>query len=160
VTPRIEKIVEKKLIGKKMYMSLAENKTSDLWKSFMPQRKEILHNVNNELISLQVYSLDYFANFKPVTTFEKWATVEVYNFEVVPSNMETFVLPEGIYAVFKYKGLSSNNAFFEYIFNTWMPSSDYELDHRPHFELLGEKYKNNDPQSEEEIWIPVQFKIK
>lgn len=32
----------------------------------------------------------------------------------------------------------------------------YEIDFRPHFEILGEKYKNNDPGSEEEVWIPVR----
>jgi len=37
-----------------------------------------------------------------------------------------------------------------------VPSSDYELDNRPQFEILGQKYKNNDPSSEEEIWIPVK----
>lgn len=29
----------------------------------------------------------------------------------------------------------------------WLPNSDYLLDDRPHFELLGDKYKNNDPNS-------------
>jgi AraC family transcriptional regulator len=43
-----------------------------------------------------------------------------------------------------------------YIFNTWLPKSGYQLDRRPHFEILGEKYKNNNPDSEEEIWIPIQ----
>jgi len=28
-----------------------------------------------------------------------------------------------------------------------------------HFELLGEKYKNNHPDSEEEVWIPIKEKI-
>jgi AraC family transcriptional regulator len=43
-----------------------------------------------------------------------------------------------------------------YIFNTWLPQSNYQLAPRPHFEILGEKYKNNHPDSEEEIWIPIQ----
>jgi AraC family transcriptional regulator len=30
------------------------------------------------------------------------------------------------------------------------------LDQRPHVEVMGEKYKNNDPDSEEEIWIPIK----
>lgn len=29
---------------------------------------------------------------------------------------------------------------------------------QPHFEVLGEKYKDNDPTSEEEIWIPIKAK--
>jgi hypothetical protein len=29
----------------------------------------------------------------------------------------------------------------------------------PHFEVLGDKYKNNDPSSEEEVWIPIKPKV-
>jgi predicted transcriptional regulator YdeE len=32
-------------------------------------------------------------------------------------------------------------------------------DDRPHFEVLGKNYKNNDPVSEEEIWIPVRARV-
>lgn len=39
-----------------------------------------------------------------------------------------------------------------------IPSSAYEVDQRPHVEILTEKYKHNDPNSEEEIWIPVKPK--
>jgi AraC family transcriptional regulator len=31
----------------------------------------------------------------------------------------------------------------------------FEVDDRPHFEILGIRYRNNDPNSEEEIWIPI-----
>jgi AraC family transcriptional regulator len=37
-----------------------------------------------------------------------------------------------------------------------LPKSEYELDYRPHFEILGEKYKNNDQLSEEDIFIPIK----
>jgi AraC family transcriptional regulator len=39
-----------------------------------------------------------------------------------------------------------------------LPNLGYTLDDRAHFEVLGEKYKNNDPLSEEEIWIPIKKK--
>ncbi len=70
--------------------------------------------------------------------------------------METFCIPEGQYAVFHYKGSSADSSIFQYIFGEWLPKSGYELDDRPHFEILGAQYKNNDPESEEEIWIPVK----
>ena len=70
--------------------------------------------------------------------------------------MEAFTLKEGLYAVFDYKGSSSDNSIFHYIFSEWLPSSDYQIDDRPHFEVLGERYKNNDVNSEEEIWIPIK----
>ena len=137
-------------------MSLAENKTPQLWKSFMPRRKEIKHTAGADLISLQVYEPDYFSGFSPARSFTKWAAVEVTATEDLPENMEVFTLPGGLYAVFDYKGLAGNPAIFHYIFNEWLPGSGYTLDNRPHFELLGERYRNNDPESEEEIWIPVK----
>ena len=158
MTPRIETTVERKLVGKRTTMSLANNRTSDLWKDFMPRRKEIINVVTNGFISMTVYRPAHFIDFKPTNEFEKWAAVEVSNFETVPKGMETFVLQGGLYAVFDYKGSSNDPKIFQYIFGTWLPNSKYIVDNRPHFEVLGEKYKNNDPTSEEEIWIPIKQK--
>ena len=72
--------------------------------------------------------------------------------------METFSLTGGLYAVFDYKGSTNDLSIFQYILGVWLPSSEYVLDHRPHFEVLGDKYKNNGPISEEEIWIPIKRK--
>ena len=156
--PRIENLKEKKLVGNRLTMSLTDNKTGDLWKSFMPRRREITNNVTNDLISLQIYKPTHFADYSPTNEFDKWATVEVTDFDNVPNDMETFDLICGIYAVFDYKGSSTDSGVFQYIFGTWLPNSNYLLDDRPHFEVLGKKYKNADPDSEEEIWIPVRQK--
>ena len=142
MTPRIEKLNEKKLIGKRLIMSLANNKTGELWRSFIPRRSEIINNLTNDMISMQVYNSTHFTDFKLTNQFEKWATVEVTNFDTVPNDLETFTLTGGLYAVFAYKGLSTDNSIFQYIFGTWLPSSEYDLDDRPHFEVLGKKYKN------------------
>jgi predicted transcriptional regulator YdeE len=45
----------------------------------------------------------------------------------VPNDMETFTLTGGLYAVFDYKGLSTDNSIFQYIFETWLPSSEYDF---------------------------------
>jgi AraC family transcriptional regulator len=109
---------------------------------------------------MQVYQdTSYFKNFSPQTMFEKWATAEVSDFNTIPDGMKSFVLAGGLYAVFHYIGdASAAGPTFQYIFGTWLPASEYELDHRPHFEILGEKYKNGDPKSEEDIWIPIKLK--
>lgn len=154
--PRIEQLTEKKLAGLSLPMSLADNKTQQLWKSFMPRRKEILHPAGTDLFSLQVYEPDYFSAFRPDRIFIKWAAMEVTDWADLPQNMEAFTLPGGLYAVFDYKGMAGNPAVFSYIFGEWLPGSGYMPDNRPHFEVLGERYRNNDPESEEEIWIPVK----
>lgn len=157
--PRIETINEKKFVGKRMTMSYANYKIGELWENFLPRRKEITNNLTNDLISLVVYAPNHFLEFKPTNEFERWAMVEVKNFDKVPDEMETYNLSSGLYAVFNYKGMSSGTAaFFHYIYNEWIPNSEFKLDDRAHFEVLGEKYKNNDPSSEEEIWIPIKAK--
>lgn len=155
--PRIVLLNEKKLLGISLKMNLLQNKTFELWSKFMPRRKEIKNSISNQLYSMQVYdkSLD-FSNFTPETIFEKWATVEVLDFSKIPEGMQPYTLKGGLYAVFDYKGAASEfQSTFQYIFNEWFPSSDYQVDNREHFEILGDKYKNNDPDSEEEIWIPI-----
>ena len=139
-------------------MSFANYRISELWKNFGPRQKEITNNLTNDLISLAVYEPTHFTDFKPTNEFERWATIEVPDYNSVPANMETFDLPGGLYAVFDYKGSNSDNSIFQYIFEKWLPNSEYILDNRPHFEVLGDKYKNNDPNSEEEIWIPIKNK--
>jgi AraC family transcriptional regulator len=155
--PRIEILAEKKFIGKRMTMSLADNKTLDLWQNFMPRRKEIKNNIGTDLFSIQLYDPFYFRSFDPAALFEKWAAIEVEEFGIVPDGMEAFLLEGGLYAVFNYKGSSGKAAeTFQYIFRIWLPDSGFLLDNRPHFEVLGTKYNNDDPDSEEEIWIPVK----
>jgi AraC family transcriptional regulator len=153
--PRLENLKEKKFVGHRMQMSLTDNKTGLLWGRFMPKRKEIINSIGTELYSIQIYPPSYFNRFDPAQCFEKWATMEVSSFHEVSPNMETLTVPTGLYAVFIHHGSNMDTSTFDYIFNTWLPSSNYQIDTRPHFEILGARYKNGDPNSEEEIWIPI-----
>lgn len=158
--PRITKINPKLLIGKRLRMSVANDRTGELWQSFMPRRNEILQAANKFLYSVQVFESEkYFERFSPTAEFDKWAAVEVSDLRNIPAEMEALEIPEGMYAVFNYKG-PANAAlpFFQYIFQEWIPNSEYTVDNRPHFALMGEKYRGNSPDSEEEIWVPVKRK--
>jgi AraC family transcriptional regulator len=155
--PRIENVAEKRLIGKRVVMSFAENRDVELWRSFMPRRKKIRNVIGTDLYCIQVYDNMDFKTFDPNIKFEKWAAVEVTDFAAVPQGMEAITLPAGLYAVFLYKGAASAAVeFFQYVFQTWLPNSDFSLDNRPHFDVLGQKYENEDPSSEEDICIPIK----
>jgi AraC family transcriptional regulator len=160
VLPKIISVSEKKLIGKRVVTTLGENKTVELWRSFMPRRKEIINALNTELISMAIYDpLLNFLSFNQDTSFEKWAALEVTDFDFVPDGMETFTIPAGLYASFLYQGDARFSAgFFRYIFGTWLPHSVYDVDHRPHFEVLGAGYKRDDDSSEEDIYVPIKLK--
>ncbi len=156
---KITTLHEKKFVGKKIKMSFSQNKTFELWQSFMPLRKEIQNVIGSELYSIEIYDKFFFNNFDANNEFEKWAAVEVKDFDKNTPNFETLILPTGLYAVFIHKGAASEaEKTYEYIFRTWLPTSNYLLDARPHFAVMGEKYKIDDRNSEEEIWIPIKRK--
>ncbi|MGM8362646.1 GyrI-like domain-containing protein [Flavobacterium sp. ARAG 55.4] len=157
--PRITTLTEKKLMGYRQSMNYASYNPVSLWQRFMPLKKEIKNTVTADLYSLQQFPAGFWQKFSPDAEFEKWVAVEVTDFDIIPENMETLIIPGGWYAVFDYRGDGSDaSSFFESIFSNWIPDSAYLVDDRPHFEILGSKYKKGDPNSEEEVWIPIRLK--
>ena len=61
---RIETLPETLLVGMCLRMSIAENRTGQLWQRFMSRRKEIEHAKSNDRYSIQFYPLDYFRAFR------------------------------------------------------------------------------------------------
>ena len=103
--PSIKTLPEKKLVGKSVRMSLANDKTAELWRSFMPRRKAIKNGIGLDLYSVQVYDESWnFRGFNPQVEFAKCAMIEVPDFDDVPKDMETRVLKGGLYAVFVHQG--------------------------------------------------------
>ena len=124
-------------------MSFANNKTVELWQSFSPRRKEIKNLIGLNRYSVEIYpDIHFFGNFNPEREYEKWAAVEVSEFDLIPDGMEKLIIPESLYAVFNYKGKPSEaQETFSHFFGTWLPNSEYKMDARPYFALMGEKYK-------------------
>ncbi len=142
----------------RLFASLSENKTFQLWQSFRSRQNKINNQKGTDLFSVQIYGEDFVpARFTPEVKFEKWAAVEVRNFEQVPPGMDTYELPGGQYAVFVHRGpVSAFRQTWDRIYTKWLPNSGFKLDNRPHFEILSEKYLGpQHPDSEEEVWIPI-----
>tara|TARA_R110002072_G_scaffold14463_1_gene59954 strand:+ start:1389 stop:1856 length:468 start_codon:yes stop_codon:yes gene_type:complete len=154
LNPRIVNISAKKVIGMKNSMHHNEHENIvALWKSFMPNRKDIQSVINDEFIAIQVYS-EFNKHDKP---FNIIACVEVIDFKDIPDTMEAFTIPEGKYAVFLQKGLDAFG-LYQRIMSEWLTTSGYEIDNRPHFQVMGEKYKNADPESEEDFYVPIKLR--
>jgi AraC family transcriptional regulator len=69
--------------------------------------------------------------------------------------MQSFQIPEGDYAIFPHKGMNAG-ATYQKIMTEWLPKSGYKIADRPHFQVMGEKYKNGSPDSEEDFYVPVE----
>ena len=139
-------------------MSLAENKTFQIFRTFMPRRKEILNYKNHDVFDLIIYPKGYFLKFNPTTNFKKHALAKVSNFNNTPEGMEQFTLTSGKYAEFTIKGHIPNPEIFNYIYSTWLPNSDFSLNDRPHFDILSEKMQQKSTDADQELWIPVPLK--
>ncbi len=154
---RIVDISDKILIGKKIKMSLTNDRTSVLWKSFKSQLFMIENRVDTSFYSIQIYSPDLnFKEFNSNIIFENWAAVEVIDHFEIPDGMESLIIKEGQYAVFTYYG-TAKDAFktTQYIFEVWLPGSKFQLDVRPHFQLMESDYRPNDSNAKETFWVPV-----
>lgn len=154
---RLDRTSKKIVVGKSMMTTFLENRTAELWQWFMPRLKSVPSRKGTHLLSLEVFNTGYFNSFSPAKPFQKWAGVEVEQGIATPEDMETLIIPEGDYAVFLHKGTHTEaKKTYDYIFMEWLPSSGFTLDDRPHFAVMDERYKKNDPTSEEEIWIPIR----
>lgn len=157
--PRIETISEKKLIGHVIDMSLTNNKTFELFSGFMPLRNQVTNSISSDIYEVMIYEHMHFKNFDINKSFQKWATAEVSDFKNVPEGMSTLIIEKGLYAIFKFKGLPVQfGVLMNYVLTKWLPQSKYQLDTRPHFNVLGDAYKTNDPESEEDVYIPIKEK--
>lgn len=158
--PKIINIKDRTLAGSSIQTSLVDNKTRELWQTFRPLAKEVTNTVNTDFYSIQIYGDGFdMRQFTPQTVFEKWAAVEVSDFENIPEGLNPFKLSGGDYAVFIYKGTPQEfHKMASYIYGTWLPKSKYQIDNRPHFEIIPEHNKLNDPNAEEEVWIPIKLK--
>lgn len=145
------------IIVMKKEISFAENTTSELWQKFMPRRNEITNNINLNLFSISIYPEDFFREFNVQRKFYKCAGKAVNSIIFIPEGMEIITIEAGLYATFTYKGLSENYpSVFQNVLQKWIPENGYQIDARPFFEILGEKYKRDSEDSEEEIWVPIR----
>ena len=121
-----------RLVGSRVRTSFVNDRTSELWRGFRVVRPTIAGRVGGESYSVKVYDASYsFSQFDPAAEFEKWAAVAVGDDADAPRT-------------------------FGYIFGQWLPASPYELDLRPHFEILPEGYDPFDDNATERVLIPIR----
>jgi AraC family transcriptional regulator len=154
---RIETISSKTLAGMHLPMSFNNNRTAELWKNFIPRFRDIPVKVCDDLYSVEVYPAGFFKRFDADSAFQKWAGVEVPANAELQEGLEQLIIPSGEYAVFLHHGPAAEAArTYHYIYEKWFPNSGYIVDERPHFAVMGPKYKPASEGSEEEIFIPLR----
>lgn len=72
----------------------------------------------------------------------------------VPAGMTAVTIPAGQYAVFEFP-FSEIGPAFDFMFNTWLPSSGYAQAGSPMFERYGKDFDPTVPSSRMEAHIPI-----
>lgn len=147
---------ETRIAGLSLEMSFDQDRTTQLWRSLGPVIKNIPGRIDQDLYSIEVYPEGFFQDFSPKRTFDKWAGVPVDPNVQISGSLNVLILPKGNYAVFSYQSTPQDAApAYRWIFSEWLPRSEWSLDERPHLAIMGKDYRQNDPSSKEEIWIPI-----
>ena len=156
LTPKIKTIEKFTAVGLKTRTALSQEAIVSLWRSFMPKLKTIQGRIDSDLIALQDYRRSDPKD--PTSAFDMWALTKVRVGTTAPTSLQMLDVSGGLYAIFLLKGHDVTGLMDE-IMNEWLPTSDYMLDNsRPHFQVMGDKYKNNQPDSEEDFYIPLAVK--
>ena len=101
------------------------------------------------------------ADYGTTGMFRYVAGLPVTVVDALPEGMTSCTVPAGRYAVFTHCGtLATLDRTFDYIYGTWLPSSEYRLDAtRPDFEFYDERFTTgDDPASKFDIYIPIAEK--
>jgi AraC family transcriptional regulator len=90
--------------------------------------------------------------------FEYVAAFEVPNDENIPADMVYREVPEYKYAVFTHHGkLDKLGETYEYIYNTWLPQSDYEVHPDKYdMEVYDERFKPDSDESAFDIYVALK----
>ncbi|MFC4221625.1 GyrI-like domain-containing protein [Flagellimonas marina] len=155
--PKIIDLPQTELVGIRIHTTLAKNETRALWGRF--QKLLIALGISREIEKyyIQIFgAATTISNMSPNTEFEKWAAVESKHLPEISKEMETITL-SGKYAIFIHKGLPSDfPKTAAYIYREWLPNSGFTVDHRPHFEIMPPNYSPVDPNTEEEVLVPLK----
>ena len=121
-----------------------------LWRQFGPRMGEAPHLAEPgvslglmDILDREDGKMDYIAG-NPVTQVGK-----------LPAGMTSWQAPANTYAVFEAT-LPTIPQTFDYIFNTWLPTSGYQQAAGPYFERYGETFDPSEPGSKLSIYIPVK----
>ena len=138
------------VVGLKHRGQAGSNEIPQLWQALGPRTGEVEDMADNTA----AYGIS--ANMDTETgEFDYIAGFEVSRTEHVPEGMVAFKVPGGRYAVFTTT-LPQIGETFRNAYNTWLPQAGHQPTGGPEFELYDERFNPQDPNSQFDLYIPIQ----
>ncbi len=154
--PQLVELPQKILAGISFFLS-DDCKINDLskeWGQFMNE----VHTIKNRLQPERFYQVQYWSEKQELGGLYFFIGVEVNSMDEIQPQFVVKIIPQGHYLCFIHKGLANKVGYtYKYIYNQFLPETDYKLTKPFNFEFYGEKCLGPyNPESESEIYIPVE----
>jgi AraC family transcriptional regulator len=154
--PELIRLPQKILAGISFFYS-NDSMINDLSKEWNQLTHE-LPSIRYRLLPERFYQVQYWSQSIDLDGLYFFIGVEVSEIKDVLPQLVLKILPESRYLRFIHKGLANKVGYtYKYIYNQFLPGTEYQLTKPFNFEFYGEKCLGPyDPESESEIYIPVE----
>lgn len=154
--PRFVDLAELNLVGLPYFGTPAEGKFTETWHRFFEVEPSIQNRVDPKVCyGVELYDKD----FMPGQDWYYFPSVQVSSLADTPGLFFAKTFPACRYAVFAaVGGVPKLGEVFQFIYNEWLPASGYAMAYPWDFEVYGEQFKGDEPESVVEIYIPVKEK--
>jgi AraC family transcriptional regulator len=127
---------------------------TELWAHFPNE----INLIQNRIIPEKYYQVVFWPDQYDLDGCFLMCAVEVTALNKVNLNLVGKHIPPARYLRFIHKGFSCKVGLtYKFIYESWLPQSNYRLSLPYNFEVYGEKFLGPDnPESESEIYIPVE----
>ena len=155
-SPQFRQVSKLKTAGIRGTTSLFNNSLPQLWEQFLSLDSDLFVSGGERYCICETLNTVYSEDGN--VSFSVMLGGAVKNLGSIPPGLDTKIISPGRYAVFTHRGaLSSLLKTYQYIYGTWLPSSQEELDDREDFEVYRHQVLSPDaPDNEVEIFIPVK----
>jgi AraC family transcriptional regulator len=155
ISPEIVTLPSKKLVGIPFYHDVTQkNDLSREWANLIKN----IHHIQYKIEPEKYYQVQYWFEDQDPGTLYFFICTEVVSIETIPIQMTAKVIPEQKYLKFYHQGRANSvGKTYQYIYEEYLPETDYSLPYFYNFEYYGEKYIGpyND-SSISEIYIPIK----
>lgn len=154
--PELVELNEITLAGISFFISDSKKITSlsKKWGQFMAE----VHTIKNRSTPERYYQVQFWSENQDLGGMYFFIGIEVNSAIEINPQFVTKIIPKGHYLKFIHKGLANKVGYtYKYIYNQFLPDTDYKLTSPFNFEFYGPKCLGpNNEKSESEIYIPVE----
>lgn len=154
--PEVIECPERLLIGVSFFIP-DDTEINDLSKEWNRLIKEV-HTIKNIIKPERYYQVQYWSENQDLNGMYIFTGVEVSKVEDMNPLLFLKTIPAGRYLRFVHRGLANKVGYtYKFIYNQYLPNTDYKLTRAFNFEHYGENYLGPyNEKSESDIYIPIE----